>query len=79
LNNPKNRASLIAIAGAYMLYIAYELFTGRNAPGSSMTPTVAILFCVLFVLLGLGVLFYAWRVWKTPPKEEPEEDKDSLK
>ena len=83
MNSSKNRAILLAIVGAYLIYTAWELFQGRNDPDTSMTPQLAVLFALLFVLAAGGVLFMAWRVWKRAGQEEEEpvkkDDPNSLK
>ncbi len=86
MNNARARSSLIGIVGAYLLYTAYQLFEGRNDPGTTMTTGVMILFIVLFVLCGAALLVYAYLLWKRAgqdgeeQKEQRErEDKDTLK
>ena len=82
MNNAKTRAGLMAIAGLYMFYIAYQLIQGRNDPDTTMTPALFVIFIILFIAAGLGVLFYAWRIWKhrdDGKDEKPPEDMNSLK
>ena len=76
LNNGKTRSSLLGITGGYLMYLAYQLFQGRNDPDTTMTPAARIFFICFFVLAGLGVVIYAIRVWRHSDKEEekPEED-----
>ncbi len=73
--NGKNRAYLIGIVGAYLIYIAYQLYQGRSDPDTTMTPAVMILFIVFFVLAGAGLLVYAVRVWRTADREQKENQK----
>ena len=72
--NGKTRASLIGIAGAYLIYTAYQLFQGRNDPGSTMSPAVMILFIVLFVLAGGALIVYAVLNWMRAGKDSGRDD-----
>lgn len=66
----------------YLLYIAYELFQGRNDPETTMTPAARILFIVFFVLASVAILIYAYRIWKKSGQEEektPRDQNESLK
>ena len=74
MNNSKNRAGLMAAVAAYLIYTAWELFQGRNAPNTSMAPWVAVLFAVLFVGVAGGLLVMAWKLWKKGGEEEKEEN-----
>ena len=76
MNNGKNRASLIGVVAAYLVYTAWELFQGRNNPDTSMAPAVAVLFAALFTLAAAGLLVMACRIWKRSEKEEAEEKKE---
>ena len=81
MNNGKNRASLLGVVAAYLVYTAWELFQGRNNPDTSMTPAVAVLFAVLFALAAGGLLFLAFRTWQRSDQDDTEkkEDPNSLK
>ena len=82
MNKEKTRASLLAIAAVYLLYLAYELFQNREAP-TTMAPAARILFIALFALAAAGLLVYACFIWKNSKKggeeEPPPEDKNELK
>lgn len=72
----------MAIVAAYLLHLAYQLFQGRNDPNTTMAPAVVYLFVALFALAAAGLIVYAWRLWKSAPKEEEpsrEENENSLK
>ena len=82
----KNRSYLMGIAGGYLLYIAYQLFESRGDQNTTMTPFVRIAFIVFFVLAGIGLLVFAFRLWfaankeeKEKKEEQPPENEDSLK
>ena len=83
MNSGKNRSTLLAVVAAYLLYTAWELFQGRNDPGSSMAPALAVVFAVLFAAVAAALLIYAGKVWKQAgqEKEEPvhQDSENSLK
>lgn len=66
MNNPNaGRSSIMAVAGGYLLYLAYQLLKSRidNEP-TTMSLAVSIIFIVLFTGIGIFLLFYAWKLWK---------------
>ncbi len=77
----KNRSTLWGLVGAYLLYLAYELF--RDQSDTSMSMTVRVLFIVLFAVAGVGLIVSALVVWKRAQEEEEKEEKpddqDSMK
>lgn len=82
----KNRSYLMGIVGGYLIYIAYELFSNRNDQNTTMTPAARIAFIVFFVLVGIALLVFAFRLWFTANKaekekkdEDPPENENSLK
>lgn len=86
MNNQKNRAALLGIAGGYLVYLAYDLFRLRDNPDTTMTPAVRIIFIVLFVILGAGIVVWALRMWKDAARkekegktEDPPENENSMK
>ena len=72
--NGKTRASLIGIAGAYLVYTAYQLFQGREDPQTTMSPAMMILFIALFALAGCALMVYAVRLWLRAAKDEGRDD-----
>ena len=80
MNSGKSRATLLGVVGAYVLYLAYQLFEGRDQTDTTMSPGARYAFIALFVLCGLAVLVYALRVWKKSGEEEKQqEDGERLK
>ena len=83
MNNAKNRSTLLGVVGAYLIYLAWQLFDGRGETDTTMAPAVRIIFTVFFVLAGAAILIYAVRVWRSSGKEEeqekPKDDENSLK
>ena len=75
---------LLGIVGAYLIYIAYELWQDWGNTETTMTTPARVIFMVLFVLCGAALLVYAVIVWRraVDQKEEddkPPEDENSLK
>ena len=79
----RNRALLLAIAGGYVIYLAYEMMRDELAGKSSMTMWVCILFVILLGGGGLATLFLAWKIYRKKDTEETEqtqnEDPEGLK
>ena len=81
-NDPKIHSSLLALVGGYLIYLAYEMFTGMRDGSSDMNPVLNIVFIVFFVLAGIAVLVYAAVEWKNRNKkkeEPPKNEGNSLK
>ncbi|MBR4500648.1 MAG: hypothetical protein IKP22_01975 [Clostridia bacterium] len=84
MNGEKTRSCLMGIVGGYLIYTAWQLFQGRNDPETTMTIGVMILFMVLFVIAGVGLMVYAVILWKKGMAEDKEEkqvkeEEDGLK
>ena len=75
LNSEKNRASLVAVVAAYLLYLAYQLFEARLDTDTTMTPTVRFLCIGLFVLAAIGLFVYAIHTWRHSTQEEEDEQR----
>ena len=68
----RNRAMLIAIVGGYLIYLAYELLQNLLNGDTGMSKAVFILFITFFTIAGIGLLFYAWKVYQRGKKEDAE-------
>lgn len=83
MNRDKTRSSLLGIVAGYLLYLAYQLFQGRDDADTTMTPFARYAFIALFVIAGVSLIAYAWREWKRSGKEEKktpsDEEDNSLK
>ena len=82
MNSGKTRSTLLGVVGAYLIYLAYQLFEGRAETDTAMTPAARIAFIVFFAIAGAAVLVYALNVWKKSKdedEEKPKEDENSLK
>lgn len=78
--NEKTHASLLALAGGYIIYLAYEILRDHLNGVGGMSDAVAILSITGMVIGGLLVLYYAWRVYQRSKKpEEPREDEKAVK
>ena len=67
------RAGIFLVAAGYLIYLAVDLFRGRNDPGTTMAPWLAILFSGFFIIASIVILFIAFRTWK---KKEDEDDQN---
>ena len=77
----RNRSILLALAGGYLIYLAYEMMRDELAGKSSMAMWLCILLTILMGVGGIGVLLLAWKVYRTkePEETEPPEDTDNIK
>ena len=84
MKNPQLHSTLLAAAGAYVLFIAWDFYTQLKDGTMTMGRVPAILLTVFFALAGLATIGYAWKVWRDGVKKEKEEKEsppsdDSLK
>ena len=73
----RNRAMLMAIAGGYVIYLAYEMVRDQLAGKSTMAMWTCILFTILLGGGGIAVLVLAWKIYRTKETEEQETNDDS--
>ena len=57
-------ATLLSLVGGYLLFIAYHLYENLRAGSADMPPAAFIALAALFALAGLGVLVWAFRIWR---------------
>lgn len=76
MNQSTGRASIFAVVGGYLIYMAYELLKNLidDIP-TTMSRFVQILFIVLFTGIGITLIVFAWRVWK---KGKEDQDKNPV-
>lgn len=53
----KGQAAFYALAGGYLLYLAYQLFAGRMDNGGE-NYLMALVFSIFFVAAGIAILIY---------------------
>ena len=63
MNKDKARSGVYAMAGAYLLYMAYQIFTSRT-DSAGVEYTIMIIFSILFLLLGLGLIGFSLYMMK---------------
>ena len=71
--NGKTRSTLLGLVGAYLMYLAYQLFDGRADPDTTMTMVPRIVFIVLFALCGLALIVYSLWLWKQALRQDQQE------
>ena len=84
MNSGKTRSTLLGFVGAYLIYLAYQLFESQADADTTMTPAVRFVFIAFFSLAGAAVIVYAVLVWKKSSKEDGQEqqrkdDENTLK
>ena len=74
MNQNTGRASIFAVVGGYLIYMAYEMLKNMiDQVPTTMPRIVQILFIILFTGIGIALLFFAWKVWKKG-KEDPDKN-----
>ena len=84
MNSNTGRSSIFVIVGAYLIYLAYQLFEKRVDADPSMSPALRIVFIAFFGLAGVAVIVYALLVWKksrgnNEQEQQCKDDEDTLK
>ena len=66
MNNPNmGRSSIFAVVGAYLIYMAYGILKDMiDKVPTTMPQAVQILVIVLFSVIGIVLLVFAWKLWK---------------
>lgn len=75
-NNYQAHATMLAVVGGYMLYIAWHLFENMTSDAPDMAPGIAVALIIAFVLAGGGVLVYAWKTLQSGRKDDGGNDDD---
>lgn len=72
--NRQSRAGLYAMCGLYLGYLLIQLLDPYFTPGAAR-PALHILLLGVVILGGgtLALLLLAWRIYRTPPSQDPEE------
>ena len=71
MRNERIHSTLLGVVGAYLIYLAYQLFEKRA--DASMPPALRIVFIAFFGLAGAAVIVYAFLVWKKSRAEDEQE------
>ena len=84
MKNERIHSTLLGVVGAYLIYLAYQLFESRADADTTMTPAIRTVFIVFFVLAGAAIIVYALLVWKKSRAEDEQEqqrkdDENTLK
>ena len=76
MNPNTGRSSIFAVAGGYLIYMAYEILRDmiNNVP-TTMPRFLQILVIVLFTGIGITLLIFAWKFWK---KGREDQDKNPV-
>ena len=84
LKNERIHSTRLGVVGAYLIFLAYQLFEKRADADASLPPALRIVFIAFFGLAGAAVIVYAFLVWKKSPKEDGQkqprkDDENTLK
>lgn len=67
----KGKAVFYAIAGGYLIYLAYQLFGSRMDDGGK-NYMLSLIFSIFFVVAGAGILIYTAIMYQKMLKSEAE-------
>lgn len=79
VKNDKIHSSLLTLVGGYLLYIAYHLLENMRKGSADMSRALFTVLIAAFAGVGIGVLFYAWKIWRRSRADEGDdrpEDRD---
>lgn len=62
--NDSAHATLLAVIGGYMIYLAYQMVQDTLSGVSEMSMTTTAILAGVMALCGLGVLAYGIRTWR---------------
>jgi len=63
-------ATLIAVIGGYLIYMAYEMVQNTLNGRSTMSMTTTVITAVIMALAGLGTIGYAVYLWRAGSKKQ---------
>ena len=77
MNPNTGRSSLFAVAGGYLIYMAYEILKNMldNVP-TTMPKAVQILVIILFTGAGIALVVFAWKTWKKGREDQDQNPVD---
>ena len=74
--NEKVHATLLALVGGYVLYLAYQLYGKFRSGTKEMPDAVFILAIAGFAAAGIAVLVFAWKTYRKAQKKAAEETEE---
>lgn len=67
----------MAIAGGYVLYLAYELLRSLiDNERTTMPRVVQILAIIFFAAAGISLFVFAWKIWKKGREDQDQSPVD---
>lgn len=77
------RGSIIALVGAYIIYMAFQMLKNTRTGASSMSMRLTVILMAVMIIAGLAVIAYGvflfWEGWKREraniPKDEEKGEK----
>ncbi|MBQ6036829.1 MAG: hypothetical protein IJL43_05895 [Lachnospiraceae bacterium] len=81
-SNPEERGRVIMMAmlragvSGYLIYLGYSLIRDQLNGSSAMAPWLTWAAGVVFILAGIGFLFYTWKHYRAETKEKTAEDSE---
>ena len=79
MKNEKIHSMLLALVGGYVLFLAYEIYGKYKSGAGEMSDALYIGLSIFFVLAGIAVIFYAWKVHQKYKQEEKKKQDETEK
>ncbi|MBQ6716200.1 MAG: hypothetical protein IJN21_06740 [Clostridia bacterium] len=68
--NKSVHSMLLALVGAYVIYLGGSILQKALSGAEEMPMWAAIVAFVVFLIGGISVLAYAWKIWRDEKREE---------
>ena len=75
---PSLRAVIFMVVGIYELFVTARIVIATVRGDSGLDNTTAIVLTILMAVLGIGILIFAWKVYKKDCEAMEDEDTDPV-
>jgi len=76
MKNETVHSTLLALVGGYLLYMAYQILGNYRSGAGEMPDYLYIIVIALMSLAGLGVIYYAWVVYRNARRAGKAADRE---
>ena len=73
MKNERVHATLLAVVGGFVLYLAWQLLDKYRSGTQEMPDAVFIIAIIVFTLGGIGTIAYAWICYRNGNRAKTEE------
>ena len=72
--NAGAHATMIAVIGGYLVYLAYQMVRDTLSGASTMSMTTTVILAGVMALCGLAVMAYGFRLWRKGEAAKKEKE-----